>query len=61
MMQKVKDIVVWWPMYCHERAFTRETVEMKIWNKIVIFVFFVQKVFSWFHKIPIDRLMSHDP
>ncbi len=26
---------------------------------IVIFVFFAQKVFSWLHKITVDRLMSH--
>ncbi len=38
---------------------TRETVEMKIWNTIVIFVFFAQKVFSWLRKITVDRLMSH--
>ncbi len=46
-------------MYCHERTSTRETVERKMWNKIVIFVFFAQKVFSWLHKITVDRLMSH--
>ncbi len=46
-------------MYCRERTSTRETVEMKMWNKIFIFVFFAQKVFSWLHKITVDRLMSH--
>ncbi len=29
-----------------------------MWNKIV-FVLFAQKVFSWLHKITVDRLMSH--
>ncbi len=43
-------------MYCTS---TRETVETKMWNKIFIFVFFAQKVFSWLHKITVDRLMSH--
>ncbi len=33
-------------MYCHERTSTRETVETKMWNKIVIFVFFAQKKYS---------------
>ncbi len=46
-------------MYCRERASTRETVEMKMWNKIFIFVFFAQKVFLWLCKITVDRLMSH--
>ncbi len=46
-------------MYCSECTSTRETVEMKMWNKIVIFVFFVQKVFTWLRKITVDRLMSH--
>ncbi len=45
-------------MYCRERTSTRETVERKLWNKIV-FVLFAQKVFSWLHKITVDRLMSH--
>ncbi len=48
-------------MYCRERTSTRETVEMKMWNKIVIFVFFAQNVFSWLHKITVYRLMSHRP
>ncbi len=46
-------------MYCCERTSTRETVETKMWNKIFIFVFFAQKVFSWLHKITVYRLMSH--
>ncbi len=46
-------------MYCRERTSTRETVETKMWNKIFIFVFFAQKVFSWLRKITVDRLMSH--
>ncbi len=46
-------------MYCRECTSTRETVEKKMWNKIIIFVFFAQKVFLWLRKITVDRLMSH--
>ncbi len=46
-------------MYCRERTSTRETVQTKMWNKIVIFVFFAQKVFSWLRKITFEPLMLH--
>ncbi len=46
-------------MYCRECMSTRETVEMKMWNKIFIFVFFVQKLFSWLRKITVEPLMLH--
>ncbi len=41
-------------MYCRERTSTRETVETKMWNKIVIFVFFEQKLFLWLCKITLN-------
>ncbi len=31
-------------MYCCERVSTRETVEMKMWNKVVIFAFSAQSI-----------------
>ncbi len=47
----------WW-RWTHG-VMTLNTRHHKMWNKIVIFVFFAQKVFSWLRKITVDRLMSH--
>ncbi len=46
-------------MHCRERTSTRERVETKMWNKILIFVFFVQKVFLWLCKFTVEPLMLH--
>ncbi len=44
---------------CRECTFRRETVECKMWNAIVILVFFEQKLFSWLRKITVEPLMLH--
>ncbi len=43
-------------MYCREHTSTRET---KMWNTIINFVCFVQKLFSWLRKITVVPLMLY--
>ncbi len=46
-------------MCCRELTSTRATVGMKIWNIIIIFIFFAQKLFWCLHKITVEPLMLH--
>ncbi len=46
-------------MCCRELTSTRATVGMKIWNTIIIFICFAQKLFWCLHKITVEPLMLH--